>query len=302
MTTIGFIGLGRIGQKLALNLVTSGFDVVVRDADQAAATPLLSAGATWGYSAKDIAQQSEIVITFSDSQGESSALMEGPNGVIAGLSEGSLWIEMSPTESSELARLARLVSDTGAMALDAPVTGYGHQAQEGNVSIMVGGTVDAFEIALPVLQVMGAEIVHTGDLGTASVMAVVSSYLAGVQLAATGEALMVAKRAGIELEAAYAAIKASSGNSYMHETAGLAILNGSYNGDRTMQRHLKDATTFDELGKTLDIPLELSPMLVQILQDGEDEYGADARSPMLVKRLEEACQTDLRASGTPTDQ
>jgi 3-hydroxyisobutyrate dehydrogenase len=301
MTTVGFIGLGNVGQKLASNLMTSGFDLLVRDTNQEAATPLLSAGATWSYSPRDLAKESDVIITCLPSPKVSAEVMEGPSGVIAGLSEGKLWLEMSTTEASDVKRLARLAEAAGAFAMDAPVSGGCHKAASGNIAIFAGGSREAFEMAMPVLEVIGKDIVHTGDVGTASILKVVTNYLAGVQLVSTGEAFMVAKRAGVDLGVAYEAIRVSSGNSFVHETEGQLILNGSYNINFTMDHELKDVTLFDELGKTLEIPLELSPLLVQIMQDGLETYGPRAWSSMVVKRLEDACLTDLRAPGYPAE-
>ena len=301
MPTVGFIGLGNVGGKLAANLLANGFDLVIRDVNHAAATKLLAAGAQWAYSNREVAQQSDIVITCLPSPAVSAEVMEGPQGVIAGLSEGKVWLEMSTTEAADVRRLAKFVEAEGAFAMDSPVSGGCHRAATGNIAIFAGGSREAFDKALPALQVMGKDIVHTGDIGSASVLKVITNYLAGVQLISTGEAFMVAKKAGIDLGVAYEAIRVSSGNSFVHETEGQLILNGSYNINFTMDHEVKDVTLFDELGETLGVPLEMSPLVVQIMQDGLDKYGARAWSSMVVKRLEDACETDLRAPGFPSE-
>jgi 3-hydroxyisobutyrate dehydrogenase len=128
---------------------------------------------------------------------------------------------------------------------------------------------------------------------------VATNYLAGVQLISTGEAFMVAKKAGIDLKVAYEAIRISSGNSFVHETEGQLILNGSYNINFTMDHEVKDLTLFNQLGQKYEVPLELSPLCVKIMKDGLKRYGPRVWSSMVVKRLEDDCGVDLRAKGFP---
>ena len=296
---IGFIGLGNVGAKLAGSLVRNGFDVTVRDLERAAANPLLADGADWGDSAREMAVNCEIIVTCLPSPSVSAQVMESPDGVIAGLSPGKIWLEMSTTDSVDFKRIAALVEATGALPMDSPVSGGCHRASTGNISIFAGGAREAFDRALPVLTAMGRDVLHTGELGSASVMKVITNYLAGVQLISTGEAFMVAKREGVDLNVAYEAIRISSGNSFVHETEGQLILNGSYNINFTMDHEVKDLTLFDELGKKNAIPLELSPLCVEIMRDGLKRYGPRVWSSMVVKRLEDACGEDLRAPGFP---
>ncbi len=208
-------------------------------------------------------------------------------------------MEMSSSDEAEVKRLGALVAAKGAVALDSPVSGGCHRAATGNIAIFVGGERSAFEIVLPLLTTVGREVLHTGPLGTASIMKVTTNYLAGVQLISTGEAFMVAKKAGIDLGIAYEAIRISSGNSFVHETEGQVILNGSYNINFTMDHELKDLTLFDELAKKHEVPLELSPLCVAIMRDGLNRYGPRAWSSMVVKRLEDDCGVELRAPGFP---
>jgi 3-hydroxyisobutyrate dehydrogenase len=248
-----------------------------------------------------MAEACDVVITCLPSPQVSAQVMEQPDGVLAGLAAGKIWLEMSTTQAAEVERLGALVEAKGAMALDSPVSGGCHRATTGNIAILAGGPRAAFEKVLPLLAAMGRRIVHTGPLGSASVLKVITNYLAGVQLISTGEAFMVAKKAGIDLGVAYEAIRVSSGNSFVHETEGQVILNGSYNINFTMDHEVKDLTLFDELGKGLGVPLELSPLCVQIMRDGLERYGPRAWSSMVVKRLEDACGADLRAPGFPAE-
>ena len=298
---VGFIGLGNVGGKLASSLLGQGFELTVRDLDPVVAEPLLAAGARWADSGRELARQCEVVVTCLPSPAASAEVMEAPDGVIAGLRPGTVWLEMSTTDDAEVRRLGALVEAVGGVPLDTPVSGGCHRAATGNIAILAGGEREAFERVLPILAAVGREIVHTGPLGSASVLKVVTNYLAGVHLLAIGEALMVAKKAGADLRVAYEAIRVSSGNSFVHETESQVILNGSYNINFTMDLEVKDLTLFDDLGAKLGVPLELSPLAVSIMRDGLERYGPRAWSSMIVKRLEDACGDDLRAPGFPAE-
>ena len=296
---VGFIGLGNVGAKLAGSLIRNGVDTVVRDVEKTAAQPLLDQGAAWANCGKEMAEVCDVVITCLPSPKVSAEVLEAEDGVIAGLSEGKVWLEMSTTDSNEVKRLGRKVSAKGAIAMDSPVSGGCHRATTGNIAILVGGERKDFDNAMPVLKHLGREILHTGPLGTASVMKVITNYLAGVQLVSTGEAFMVAKKAGMDLATAYEAIRISSGNSFVHETEGQLILNGSYNINFTMDHELKDVSLFDQLGQDLGVPMDLSPVVVDVMKDGLKRYGPRVWSSQVVKRLEDDCETDLRADGFP---
>ncbi|MCP4318071.1 MAG: NAD(P)-dependent oxidoreductase [Hyphomicrobiales bacterium] len=296
---IGFIGLGNVGGKLSGSLLRNGFDLTVRDADRNAAKPLLEGGATWANSGRQLAEECDVIITCLPSPAISAQVLEEQGGVLEGISDGKIWLEMSTTEVEDVRRLGALVETRGGIAMDSPVSGGCHRASTGNIAIFAGGRRDAFEKVLPLLATMGRQIVHTGGLGTASILKVITNYLAGVQLVSTGEAFMVAKRAGIDLAVAYDAIRVSSGNSFVHETEGQLILNGSYNINFTMDHEVKDVTLFDDLGKSLGVPLELSPVCVAAMEDGLRRYGPRVWSSQVVKRLEDDCAEDLRAGGFP---
>lgn len=298
---IGFIGLGHVGAKLAGSLLRGGFDLIVRDLDRDTESAVVASGAKKAENGRSLAEASDVVITCLPSPQVSARVLEEPDGVLEGLGPGKVWMEMSTTEAAEVQRLGLLVEARGAMALDSPVSGGCHRATTGNIAIFAGGERTAFEKVLPLLSTMGRRIVHTGPLGSASVLKVITNYLAGVQLIATGEAFMVARKAGIDLAVAYEAIRVSSGNSFVHETEGQLILNGSYNINFTMDHEVKDLALFDALGASLNVPLELSPLCVDIMRDGLERYGPRVWSSQVVKRLEDDCGVDLRAPGFPAE-
>ena len=298
---IGFIGLGNVGGKLAGSLLRNKFNLTVRDLDKNLTKQFEALGAKIANSAKELAQEVDLIITCLPSPKICAEVMEGQNGIIEGLSENKIWLEMSTTDESEVKRIGKKVIEKKAIPLDGPVSGGCHRAASGNIAIFVGGDRDAFENILPALTVMGRKILHTGELGTASVLKVITNYLASTHLVALGEAWTVAKKSNLDLSKAYKGIAVSSGNSFVHETESQVILNGSYNINFTMDLVLKDTGLFDELAKKLNAPLEISPKIVEIFKDGQKKYGSRAWSSMIVKRMEDLNKIDFRAEGFPEE-
>jgi len=298
---IGFIGLGNVGGKLAGSLLRNNFDLTVRDLDESLTNSLKDLGAKVAKSPKELAEQSDLIITSLPSPEVSAEVMEAEDGIINGLSENKIWLEMSTTDENEVKRLGDKVISKKAIPLDGPVSGGCHRAATGNIAIFVGGERKAFEKILPALTVMGRKILHTGELGTASILKVITNYLASVHLVALGEAWTVAKKSNLDLAKTYKGIAISSGNSFVHETESQVILNGSYNINFTMDLVLKDTSLFDNLAKKLNAPLEISPQIVEIFKDGQKKYGSRAWSSMIVKRMEDLNNINFRANGFPDE-
>ena len=298
---IGFIGLGNVGGKLAGSLIRNNFDVTVREIDESLTNEFKKLGAKIAKSPKELAEQSDLIITSLPSPEVSAEVMENEDGVLNGLSENKIWLEMSTTDENEVKRLGNKVISKKAVPLDGPVSGGCHRAATGNIAIFVGGERKAFEKILPALTVMGRKVLHTGELGSASVLKVITNYLASVHLVALGEAWTVAKKSNLDLTKAFKGIAVSSGNSFVHETESQVILNGSYNINFTMDLVLKDTGLFDNLAKKLNAPLEISPKIVEIFKDGQKKYGSRAWSSMIVKRMEDLNKINFRAEGFPEE-
>ena len=298
---IGFIGLGNVGGKLASSLLRNKFKLTVRDLDKDHTKEFQNKGAAIANSPKELAQQVDLIITCLPSPKICAEVMEGNDGVIAGISKNKIWLEMSTTDESEIKRLGKLVKERDAIPLDGPVSGGCHRAATGNISIFVGGERNAFKKILPALTVMGRKILHTGELGSATVLKVITNYLASTHLVALGEAWTVAKKSNLDLSKVYKGIAISSGNSFVHKTESQVILNGSYNINFTMDLVLKDTGLFDNLAKRLNAPLEVSPLIVKIFKDGQKKYGSRAWSSMIVKRMEDLNNIDFRADGFPDE-
>ncbi|HTV53054.1 MAG TPA: NAD(P)-dependent oxidoreductase [Steroidobacteraceae bacterium] len=301
MTTqcIGFIGLGNVGGKLAGSLLRHRVPLVVRDLDAAHEAPFLEGGASRAASPRELAERADIVITCLPSPAASRQVLEAPDGVLAGLTPGKVWLEMSTTDSEEVRRIGARVEGLGALAMDCPVSGGCHRAATGNISILAGGPRDAFERVLPVLSILGRRILHTGPLGSASVLKVLTNYLATVHLVALTEALSLAKVAGMDMNTTYEAVRISSGNSFVHETESQVILNGSRDISFTMDLVIKDVGLFDRLAHELSVPVEVSPLVLEIFREGARRYGARELSPNIIRRLEDACGIRVLGTGFP---
>ena len=296
---IGFIGLGNVGGKLARSLLRNNFDLTVIDLDENLTKPFKDLGAKVSNSAKELTEKVDLIITSLPSPKVSAEVMEAEDGILNGLSQNKIWLEMSTTDEAEVKRLGEKVIAKKAIPLDGPVSGGCHRAATGNIAIFVGGERKSFEKILPALTVMGRKVLHTGKLGTASVLKVITNYLASVHLVALGEAWTVAKKSKLDLAKAYKGIAISSGNSFVHETESQVILNGSYNINFTMDLVLKDTGLFEDLAKKLSSPLEISPKIVEIFKDGQKKYGSRAWSSMIVKRMEDLNNINFRANGFP---
>jgi 3-hydroxyisobutyrate dehydrogenase len=260
---------------------------------------VLAAGAAWAGSARAVAEGSDAVITCLPSPAAVDDAVAGADGILAGLRSGGTWIDTSTNDPHEVQRLAALAAARGVSTLEAPVTGGVHKAAACEITVIVGGDAGVVAANRALLEAFGGRVFHVGPLGAASAMKVITNMLAFVHVVAAGEALMLAKRAGLDLAQAFEVIRASSGNSFVHETESQVILNGSYDIGFTIELALKDLGFARELGLEHGVPLELAAVVEHAFLRARERYGASAWSPMVVKLLEDALGTELRASGFP---
>ncbi|MXQ06665.1 NAD-binding protein [Alphaproteobacteria bacterium GH1-50] len=298
---VGFIGLGNVGAKLAGSLLRNGIDLTVHDLDASAVAGFSEKGAATTVSPAALAARVDTVITCLPSPAACRAVVTGPDGLIETLGPGKTWIEMSTTDAAEMASLAETVRATGADVAECPVSGGCHRAATGNISIFAGTDRATFERILPLLTILGRRVLHTGGIGTASKLKVMTNYLATANLLSLCEALAVMGAEGLDLATTYEAIRISSGTSFVHETESQLILNGSRKIDFTMDLVLKDIGLFQALADASGVPLDLSPKLIEIFEDGARRYGPRAQSDDIVRRLEDATGLSITAPGFPAE-
>lgn len=292
----GFIGLGNLGKHLAVNLARGGFAVGVHDLNRGAADAVLAAGATWANSIGALAAGCDCLITCLPSPAATQAVMDE---ALPALRRGSTWMEMSTNDFAEVEALATRAREQGVETLACPVTGGVHRAEAGDITVLVGGPQGRYALHEPALKAMGGRVIYLGGIEQAAVTKVVTNMLAFIHLIAAGEALMLCAKAGVDLRTAFEAIAASSGTSFVHETESQVILNGSYDIGFTMDLACKDAGFALEFGRRFGVPLKLAGVMEQTFIEGRAKYGGAAWSSMIVKLLEDAVGTSLRAPGFP---
>ena len=295
---IGFIGLGNVGAKLAGSLLRNGMDLSVHDLDPAAVLGFVEKGAQDGGSPVDMMRDCDVVITCLPSPAACAAVVES---MLPAVGPGKIWIEMSTTDAEEVKRLAGEVTARGGQAAEAPVSGGCHRAATGNISIFMGGDRETFDAVLPLLTVLGRRVLHTGPVGSASILKVMTNYLATANLLTVCEAMVTMKAAGLDLATTYEAIKISSGTSFVHETESQMILNGCRDINFTMDLVKKDIGLFQSIAEAAEVPLEISPLMVSIFDDGIRRYGPRAQSDRIIERLEEATGLSILAPGFPSE-
>lgn len=295
---VGFIGLGNVGGKLAGSLIRNKIDVQVHDLNADFVARLVDAGATDGQSPVQMMQTCDAVITCLPSPAASAAVTAE---MLSHVGPGKIWMEMSTTDAAEVKRIGDMIIAAGGAAVDCPVSGGCHRADTGNISIYAGCDRASFERILPLLTVMGRRVLHTGGLGSASILKVMTNYLATANLLTICEALTVMKAAGMDLATTFEAISISSGTSFVHETESQLILSGSRDVNFTMDLVQKDIGLFQKLADLHDVPLEISPLMIEMMHDGQRRFGEKAQSDRMIERLEQATGLDIRAPGFPME-
>ncbi len=292
--SIGFIGIGNVGSNLANNLLKSDNNVFVYDKNKKSYSRLKKLKNKPCKTLKELVEKSSIIITCLPSPIAVNNVVET---LLKYLTKKHVWIEMSTTDKDEMIRLSKKVNSKGASVLECPITGGEHRAKSGNISILASGKKSTFKNSFSILSLLGHEILYCGKIGNASILKVITNYLASLHLLGIGEALIVAKKNKINLGLTYKAIKISSGNSFVNETETKVILGGSYDVGFTMDLVNKDINLFNKLGK--NIKLELGNYLSKKFQLGKEILGERSFSTSIIKLIEKEAKIKLRAKNFP---
>ena len=293
---IGFIGLGNVGEKLSKNLLNKKNKLYLFDKDKKKYLKFKNFNTYKCNNLKDIALNCSIIITCLPSPQSINSVIKS---LLPYLNKTHLWIEMSTTDQNEMIRLSKILKKRGVNILEAPITGGEHRATSGNISILTGGKRTNFYRAFPILAKLGHKILYCGEIGNASILKIITNYLASLHLVGIGEALALARKQNIDLGLTYNAIKISSGNSFVNETETKVILAGSYDVGFTMDLVNKDINLFNKLAKQKKIPVDLAKLLNKKFKIGMNILGKRSFSTSIVKLLENECNIKMRAKKFP---
>lgn len=276
---IGFIGLGIMGKPMALNLLAKGYDVMVNDLNKETVQTLIDAGAKAADSAKDIGENSDVIITMLPASHHVQQVVLGENGVLSGAKKGAVIIDMSsisPVVSKEIAAIAE---KQDVEMLDAPVSGGEPKAIDGTLAIMVGGKEQVFEQVKDVLFAMGSEITLVGGNGSGATAKLANQVIVNLNIAAMSEALVLAAKAGIDVEKMYQAIRGGLAGSAVLDAKVPLILDRNFVAGGRIDINLKDMTNVMETAHSIGVPMPLSSQLLEIFHalkvDGKaaDDHG-----------------------------
>ncbi|MEJ6388045.1 NAD(P)-dependent oxidoreductase [Gymnodinialimonas ulvae] len=295
---VGFIGLGAVGGKLAGSLVRNGVALRVHDLDGALVADFETRGAQAGGDPAAMMRDCDVVITCLPSPAASAAVVEA---MLPEVRADKIWMEMSTTDAAEILRIAPMIEARGGQVAECPVSGGCHRADTGNISIYMSGEREVFDRVFPLLTKMGRRVLHTGPLGAASTLKVMTNYLATGHLLMLCEALSVMRAAGVDMATTYEAIAVSSGNSFVHETESQLILSGSRDVNFTLDLIQKDVGLFQTIAERNGVPLEISPKMIEMLTHGQEVLGERAQSDRMIELLEAAMGLDVQAEGFPQD-
>lgn len=296
-TTVGFIGLGSMGSGMTRNLQKAGYPLVVNDVRKEAAEQLLADGALWADTAADVARRSDLVITMLPTPRHVADVVNGPDGLLAGIPDGGTWIDMSTSVPEVADQVRAAAAHRDLHVLDAPVSGMSVGAANGMLQIFVGGESDDFARVLPVLEAMGdpERILHVGRHGAGYAVKLMINQLWFSHLVATAEVLAVGVRAGVELDVLRDALVASPANSNFVEKDVASILeHGDYDEGFAIALACKDLGLSIDLARSVGVPTELSALVEQIYRRARASYGDQAGEMTPVKLYEDLIGHDLR--------
>ena len=279
MYKIGFIGLGIMGKPMALNLLKAGYQLVVYDINNESVNQLVKAGAKEGKSSRDVASQSEVIITMLPNSPDVKEVVLGKTGIIHGVRSGTVLIDMSSIAPLTSKELSEKLKEKGVIMLDAPVSGGEPKAIEGTLAIMVGGPEETFDKVKSILEVMGTSVKRVGDIGSGNITKLANQIIVALNIAAIGEAMVLATKAGVDPETVYQAIRGGLAGSAALDAKMLLILNGNFKPGFRIELHIKDLMNALDTAKELDVPVTLTSQVLQIMKllqsDGKakDDHG-----------------------------
>jgi 3-hydroxyisobutyrate dehydrogenase len=286
MKRIGFIGLGLMGSGMSMNLLKAGFPVTVWNRTQSKMKPLLDAGAEGAKSPKELAEKSDIIVDIVTDSSDVEEVLLGTDGVINGAKSGTIVIDMSTISPSVTRQIAEELAKNNVKMLDAPVSGGDTGARQGTLSIMVGGDDDVYNECLPVLQAMGKTITHVGGNGMGQTVKLVNQILVGMTMLGVAEALMFAKKSGVDLESCLAAVSGGAAGSWQLSNNGAKLLQGDLEPGFKVKDYIKDLRLIMEAAGEVNMPLVGTSLVQQMFWSLEAEGFRHKGTQAVIKPVE----------------
>jgi len=294
MFKIGFIGLGIMGKPMAKNLLKAGYELKVYDIVGSAVDEVVAAGAVRGASNADAANGSDVIITMLPNSPHVKAAVLGENGVLEGIKAGAVLVDMSSISPIASKEVCTEVEKKGCFMLDAPVSGGEPKAIEGTLAIMVGGSQDTFDKVKDLLSVMGASVTRCGEIGAGNTTKLANQIIVAANIAAVGEALVMGKKAGVEPEAIYNAIRSGLAGSTVMDAKAPMMMDGNFRPGFRINLHIKDLDNAISTGHDVGAPLPLTASVMEMMQWLKASGYETEDHSSLVRYYEYLSKTDVR--------
>lgn len=295
MEKIGFIGLGIMGKPMAKNLVKAGYDVTVNDLNSAAVNELVGAGAKKADSPKAVAEITDIIITMLPNSPHVRQVVLGENGVLDGAKEGAIIVDMSSIEPLESQAIGAETAKKNVTLLDAPVSGGEPKAIDGSLAIMVGGDEKAFNKVKPLFDIMGSSATLVGDLGAGNITKLANQIIVAINIAAVGEALTLAAKAGVDPQKVYEAIRGGLAGSTVLDAKAPMMINRNFEPGFRINLHIKDMDNIIKTAHGVGVPAPLSASVMEMMQALKVDGYENEDHSSLVKFFEKLANKQINA-------
>jgi 3-hydroxyisobutyrate dehydrogenase len=296
MKKIGFIGLGVMGKKMALNILKAGYELTVYDVVEKNVKDMVTAGASSATSAADLASKSEIVFTSLPNSAIVEAVVLGENGILSGCNEGTIIADLSSITPKSIRKIHKICSEKKVEVVDAPVSGGAAGAEKGTLTIMIGGSADVVEKITPVLSSIGKKINHVGEIGAGDTVKAVNNLLLGANMVAVAEALVLGKKAGLDADTMYDIISKSSGGSYaLTAKYENYIAKGNFEPGFMIDLQYKDLQLAIDTAKDLKVPLIVGNMAQQMFETARAEGLGREDIAAVIKVFEKWADVEVRS-------
>ena len=290
---VGFVGLGIMGRPMARNLLEAGYSVTVYDIVATSMEEVVTDGGRSASSAKDVAEQAPVVITMVPDSADSEAAILGSGGVLEGASRGSVVIDMSSIAPATSQKIATLCQEAGVDFLDAPVSGGEPGAIAGTLAIMVGGKREVFDRHVDLLNVMGGSVVLCGDYGAGNTTKLANQIIVAANIEAVGEALTLAKKAGLDPNVVFDAIKGGLAASNVLNAKAPMMIAGDFKPGFRIRLHQKDLHNALLTGKDLGVPLPVTSLVQQMLGSLINDGKGDLDHSAIANFIEDMANTAI---------